>query len=135
MNNKAKDFSGTTLGVMGGGQLGRMFVHAAQRLGFQTAVLDADNDSPAGLVAHHHIQSGYLDERGLAQMTQLCAAITTEFENVPAAALRELANTKPVHPEVGRALRAACGDTHAGRFGEGVARFAARHSENQSTGL
>ncbi len=99
MNNKqAQDFSGMTLGVMGGGQLGRMFVHAAQRLGFETAVLDADNDSPAGLIAHHHIQSGYLDERGLAQMTQLCTAITTEFENVPAFALRELAKTKPVHP-------------------------------------
>lgn len=98
MNNQAQDFSAITLGVMGGGQLGRMFVHAAQRLGFQTAVLDADNDSPAGHVAHHHVQTGYLDEQGLAQMAQRCDAITTEFENVPAAALRSLAKSKPVHP-------------------------------------
>ncbi|MFZ2987256.1 MAG: 5-(carboxyamino)imidazole ribonucleotide synthase, partial [Ideonella sp.] len=44
-----------TLGVMGGGQLGRMFVHAAQRLGYFTAVLDPDPTSPAGRVSHHHI--------------------------------------------------------------------------------
>ena len=45
---------GATLGVVGGGQLGRMFVHAAQALGYGTAVLDPDPDSPAGKVAHHH---------------------------------------------------------------------------------
>ncbi|MDO9159213.1 MAG: hypothetical protein Q7U45_07155, partial [Burkholderiaceae bacterium] len=56
-----------TLGVMGGGQLGRMFVHAAQRLGYFTAVLDPDPQSPAGLVSHHHIQTGYSDAQGLAQ--------------------------------------------------------------------
>ena len=49
---------GATLGVMGGGQLGRMFVHAAQRMGYFTAVLDPDPESPAGRVSHHHIQSG-----------------------------------------------------------------------------
>ena len=48
---------GATLGVMGGGQLGRMFVHAAQRLGYFTAVLDPDPHSPAGRVAHRHIQA------------------------------------------------------------------------------
>ena len=52
---------GATLGVIGGGQLGRMFVHAAQRMGYCTAVLDPDPDSPAGLVAHHHIHADYLD--------------------------------------------------------------------------
>ena len=88
----------TTLGVMGGGQLGRMFVHAAQRLGFFTAVLDADPQSPAGLVSHHHIQTGYSDAQGLAQLADLCAAITTEFENVPAAALQTLAVRRPVAP-------------------------------------
>jgi 5-(carboxyamino)imidazole ribonucleotide synthase len=89
---------GATLGVMGGGQLGRMFVHAAQQMGYFTAVLDPDPASPAGLVAHHHIQTGYLDEQGLAQLVQRCAAITTEFENVPAAALRSLAAHRPVAP-------------------------------------
>ena len=85
-----------TLGVMGGGQLGRMFVHAAQALGFQTAVLDPDADSPAGAVSHHHIQTDYLDEKGLAVLAQCSHAITTEFENVPAAALETLAALHPL---------------------------------------
>ena len=87
-----------TLGVMGGGQLGRMFVHAAQRLGYATAVLDADPQSPAGLVSHHHIQTDYSDAVGLGQLASLCDAVTTEFENVPAAALSALAATRPVAP-------------------------------------
>ncbi|MEK9952308.1 MAG: 5-(carboxyamino)imidazole ribonucleotide synthase [Curvibacter sp.] len=87
-----------TLGVMGGGQLGRMFVHAAQRMGYFTAVLDPDPSSPAGLVSHHHIQTAYLDEQGLAQLMQRCAAITTEFENVPAPALLTLGAHRPVAP-------------------------------------
>ncbi len=87
-----------TLGVMGGGQLGRMFVHAAQRLGYFTAVLDPDPHSPAGRVSHFHVQTGYSDARGLAQLASLCSAITTEFENVPAAALRTLAAHGPVAP-------------------------------------
>jgi 5-(carboxyamino)imidazole ribonucleotide synthase len=89
---------GATLGVMGGGQLGRMFVHAAQRMGYFTAVLDPDPASPAGLVSHYHIQTGYLDEQGLAQLMQRSAAITTEFENVPAAALVTLGAHRPVAP-------------------------------------
>jgi 5-(carboxyamino)imidazole ribonucleotide synthase len=87
-----------TLGVMGGGQLGRMFVHAAQAMGYFTAVLDPDAASPAGLVSHHHIQTDYLDEQGLAQLMQRCAAITTEFENVPAPALTTLGVHRPVAP-------------------------------------
>ena len=89
---------GATLGVMGGGQLGRMFVHAAQRLGYFTAVLDADPQSPAGRVSHHHIQTAYEDPTGLAQLAAVSAAVTTEFENVPAAALQALAMTRPVAP-------------------------------------
>ena len=87
-----------TLGVMGGGQLGRMFVQAAQAMGYFTAVLDPDAASPAGLVSHHHIQTDYLDEQGLAQLMQRCAAITTEFENVPAPALLTLGAHRPVAP-------------------------------------
>ena len=87
-----------TLGVMGGGQLGRMFVHAAQAMGYYTAVLDPDPASPAGLVSHHHIQTDYLDEQGLAQLMQRCAAITTEFENVPAPALLTLGAQRFVAP-------------------------------------
>ncbi|MGZ5194176.1 MAG: 5-(carboxyamino)imidazole ribonucleotide synthase [Ramlibacter sp.] len=89
---------GATLGVMGGGQLGRMFVHAAQRMGYFTAVLDPDPASPAGLISHYHIQTDYLDEQGLAQLMQRSAAITTEFENVPAPALVTLGAHRPVAP-------------------------------------
>ena len=88
----------STLGVMGGGQLGRMFVQAAQAMGYFTAVLDPDVVSPAGLVSHYHIQTDYLDEQGLAQLMQRCAAITTEFENVPAPALKTLGAHRPVAP-------------------------------------
>lgn len=94
----AADAQASTLGVMGGGQLGRMFVHAAQRLGYFTAVLDPDVASPAGLVSHVHVQTDYLDEQGLAQMLKRCAAITTEFENVPSGALYTLGAHLPAAP-------------------------------------
>jgi 5-(carboxyamino)imidazole ribonucleotide synthase len=87
-----------TLGVMGGGQLGRMFVHAAQTMGYFTAVLDPDAESPAGRVSHRHIQTDYTDSSGLKELAACSAAITTEFENVPAQALRELAKLRPVSP-------------------------------------
>jgi len=86
------------LGVMGGGQLGRMWSHAAQRLGYRTAVLDPDDHSPAGMVSHVHVCADYLDTAGLAQMSAQCQAITTEFENVPAQALRQLGQTLPCAP-------------------------------------
>jgi 5-(carboxyamino)imidazole ribonucleotide synthase len=88
----------TTLGVLGGGQLGRMFVHAAQRMGYFTAVLDPDPASPAGRVSHHHIQTAYTDPEGLRTLAELACAITTEFENVPAQALAQLAQTRFVAP-------------------------------------
>ena len=87
-----------TLGVMGGGQLGRMFVHAAQQMGYATVVLDPDPHSPAGLVSHQQVQTPYDDAAGLAQLASLCDAVTTEFENVPAASLSALARTLPVAP-------------------------------------
>jgi 5-(carboxyamino)imidazole ribonucleotide synthase len=89
---------GATLGVMGGGQLGRMFVHAAQRMGYFTAVLDPDESSPAGRVSHHHVRSAYLDDVGLAALWGRSDAVTTEFENVPAEALARLAEHRPVAP-------------------------------------
>ena len=94
----AADGKPVTLGVMGGGQLARMFVHAAQAMGYATAVLDPDPASPAGWVSHHHIQADYLDSKGLAALAQCSAAITTEFENVPAQALLALARKRPVAP-------------------------------------
>ena len=89
---------GATLGVMGGGQLGRMFVHAAQQMGYFTVVLDNDEDSPAGSVSHYHIQSDYTSEAGLQELTQFCSAVTVEFENVPAQALQKLSEQIPVSP-------------------------------------
>lgn len=83
---------------MGGGQLGRMFVHAAQQLGYRTAVLDADPASPAGLVAHLHVRTGYTDAAGLDALAAASEAVTTEFENVPAPSLAALAQRRPVAP-------------------------------------
>ena len=91
----------TTLGVLGGGQLGLMFVQVAQAMGYRTAVLDPDANSPAGLICHHHIMAAFDDAQALATMGRLCDAITTEFENVPAATLRTLASATPVSPPAG----------------------------------
>jgi 5-(carboxyamino)imidazole ribonucleotide synthase len=87
-----------TLGVVGGGQLGRMFVQAAQAMGYFTAVLDPDASSPAGRISHHHVHADYMDADGLSRLGNLCQATTTEFENVPAAALTLLASFGPVAP-------------------------------------
>jgi 5-(carboxyamino)imidazole ribonucleotide synthase len=89
---------GSTLGVTGGGQLGRMFVHAAQRMGYRTVVLDPDAASPAAMAADHAIAGAYGDAEALAALARECDAITTEFENVPAASLRTLAASRPVAP-------------------------------------
>jgi 5-(carboxyamino)imidazole ribonucleotide synthase len=89
---------GASLGVLGGGQLGRMFIHAAQNMGYNTVVLDPDDASPAGLVSHDHIQTAYLDPAGLAELSNRCEAITIEFENVPASALQALSLKCPVSP-------------------------------------
>lgn len=89
---------GATLGLLGGGQLGRMFVLAARALGYRVTVLDPDADSPAAQVADHHLPAAYDDESALAQLAHECAAVTTEFENVPAASLEFLAARVPVRP-------------------------------------
>ena len=127
-----------TLGVMGGGQLGRMFVHAAQAMGYFTAVLDPDAASPAGLVSHHHIQTDYLDEQGLAQLVQRCAAITTEFENVPAPALLRLGAHRPVAPAseaVAIAQDRAAEKAHFVRCGVPVAPHAVIETAEQLNGV
>jgi len=80
----------TWLGVMGGGQLGRMFVHAAQVMGFKVAVLEPIADCPAGHAADHLLMAAYTDASALAALGEQCVAITTEFENVPAESLSQL---------------------------------------------
>ena len=87
-----------TLGMLGGGQLGRYFVMAAHELGYQVWVLDPDQDSPAGRIADRHLCAAYDDAAALAELAAGCAAVTTEFENVPAETLAVLSEQLPVHP-------------------------------------
>ena len=89
---------GSWLGIFGGGQLGRMFCMAAQTLGYRVCVLDPAADSPAGSVADAHLQAGYEDPAALEELARRCAAVTTEFENVPARALARIADRIRVHP-------------------------------------
>lgn len=87
------------LGVMGGGQLGRMFAQAAQAMGYQVAVLEPSQDCPAGQVAQRLVNADYSDAAGLDALAAQCAAVTTEFENVPADSLSRLAQTVFVAPD------------------------------------
>lgn len=86
------------LGMLGGGQLGRMFTLAAHAMGYRVTVLDPDPLSPAGAIADVHLKAAYQDRDALGQLADTCAAVTTEFENVPAASLRWLASRCPVRP-------------------------------------
>jgi 5-(carboxyamino)imidazole ribonucleotide synthase len=129
---------GATLGVMGGGQLGRMFVHAAQRMGYFTAVLDPDESSPAGRVSHHHVRADYEDDLGLAALCGHSDAITTEFENVPAAALARIAEHRPVAPAasaVAIAQDRAAEKAHFSRCGVPCAPHAVITGEEQLAGV
>jgi len=87
-----------TLGMLGGGQLGRFFVSAAHEMGYKVWVLDPDPHSPAGLLADRHLIAAYDDYQALDEFAAGCAAVTTEFENVPADTLDYLAKFLPVHP-------------------------------------
>jgi 5-(carboxyamino)imidazole ribonucleotide synthase len=95
-----------TLGVLGGGQLGRMFTLAAYSMGYRVVVLDPDPHSPAGLIADQHIKADYRDHAALQLLGDECAAITTEFENVPAESLEHLEKFCAVRPGA-RAVRIA----------------------------
>ena len=86
------------LGMLGGGQLGRFFVIAAHEMGYSVTVLDPDKSSPAGKIADVHLCAAYDDPAALKTMAETCQAITTEFENVPASTLENLAQTRTVRP-------------------------------------
>lgn len=90
---------GATLGMLGGGQLGRMFTVAARTMGYRVIVLDPDPLSPAGALANLHLEAEYLNERALDGMGAECAAVSTEFENVPDVALEQLAPQCVVRPQ------------------------------------
>jgi len=89
---------GATLGLLGGGQLGRMFTVAARTLGYRVTVLDPDAHSPAAEFATGHLNTDYSDPASLAELARQCAAVTTEFENAPAEALDALASRTVVRP-------------------------------------
>ncbi|HJS46917.1 MAG TPA: 5-(carboxyamino)imidazole ribonucleotide synthase [Gemmatimonadales bacterium] len=91
---------GATLGLLGGGQLGRMFTIRAREMGYRVTVLDPDPASPAGQVADRHLAAAYDDPAALDELARTCAAVTTEFENVPAESLRALAARVTVRPPV-----------------------------------
>jgi len=89
---------GTTLGVLGGGQLGRMFCLAARVMGYRTMVLDPDSACPAGQVADEQVIAAFDDTAGLQRLAQHCDVVTIEFENVPALSLEILADSVRVYP-------------------------------------
>lgn len=89
---------GSTIGMLGGGQLGRMFTLAARTLGYKVLVLEPDPLSPAGQLADQHLEAAYDDEQALRVFGQQCDVITTEFENIPAKTLEFLAQFCPVRP-------------------------------------
>ncbi|RQW25002.1 5-(carboxyamino)imidazole ribonucleotide synthase [Rhodobacteraceae bacterium CH30] len=86
------------LGIIGGGQLGRMFTIAAKTMGYRVTVLEPDPHSPAAAFADVHLCAPYGDATALQTLAGTCAAVTTEFENVDADAMRMLAKTTRVSP-------------------------------------
>jgi len=89
---------GSTLGVLGGGQLGRMFCVAARTMGYRVVVLDPDPHCGAGHIADIHIQAGYTDQAALESMAEQCDVITLEFENIPSESVRFIADKTTVYP-------------------------------------
>jgi 5-(carboxyamino)imidazole ribonucleotide synthase len=87
-----------TLGILGGGQLGRYFVIAARTMGYKTIVLEPDPQAPAGLVADQHLVAAFDDAAALQQLAAACGVVTTEFENPPAAAMDWLSGHTLVRP-------------------------------------
>ena len=92
---------GATIGVFGGGQLGRMLGVAARRLGYRFAVFSGDHDGPASHVADRSVQASYDDEGALKDFARSVDAVTFEFENVPSVAGEIAARHCPVRPRGG----------------------------------
>ncbi len=90
--------TGATIGILGGGQLGRMLSVAAARLGFKTCIFEPGGNCPASHVANYHFQAAYDDADALRQFGEVVNVITYEFENIPTSALDILEALKPVRP-------------------------------------
>lgn len=91
---------GCTIGMLGGGQLGRMSLLAGRRLGYRFVVLDPSADAPAAAVADHTIQAQFDDREALRRFAALCDVVTLEFENIPVTAIEFLQQWVPVYPGV-----------------------------------
>ncbi len=89
---------GQTIGIVGGGQLGRMLTIAAARLGLKCVILDPDPEAPAAQTASRHIAAPFEDKDAIKQLADACQTITYEFENVPAETIRSLGDRVPVQP-------------------------------------
>ena len=89
---------GATIGILGGGQLGRMLSVAASRLGFKTHIFEPGANPPAGHVADQVTTAGYEDAEALAAFAASVDVITYEFENIPTSALDLLESQKPIRP-------------------------------------
>src|SRR5688572_21541871 len=90
---------GATLGVLGSGQLGRMFALAARRMGYRVHVLSPEQDSPTGHVADEEITASYDDLDAVARFAAEVDVVTFEFENVPAPTAEAAARLAPVRPD------------------------------------
>lgn len=95
MQNKIKPL---TIGIIGGGQLGRMTCHAAQKLGYKTAILSDKNDSPAIYATNSSIIAPYNNKEALQKFAKIADIITFEFENIPVETIEFLSTLKPVYP-------------------------------------
>jgi len=89
---------GATIGILGGGQLGRMLSVAASRLGFKTCIFEPGGDCPASHVANYHFQASYDDADALEKFAKSVDVITYEFENIPTSALDILEGFCQIHP-------------------------------------
>jgi 5-(carboxyamino)imidazole ribonucleotide synthase len=89
---------GQTVGILGGGQLGRMFAIAARRLGYRVHAFDPTRDCPAGQVADVEVCAAYDDIEAARHFAAHVDVVTFEFENIPAETLEAIAQTRPVHP-------------------------------------
>jgi 5-(carboxyamino)imidazole ribonucleotide synthase len=98
--------AGSTIGILGGGQLGRMLAMAAARLAYKVVIFDPDPDAPAAQVANRHIVADYSEKGALADFAKACDVVTYEFENVPVEAAGRIAALTPVLPNP-NALEAA----------------------------
>jgi len=127
---------GATIGIIGGGQLGRMLAMAAARLGYRTVILEPQPDCPAAQVANAHLVAAYDDAEALAELGRRCDVLTFEFENVPLEAANVLAGgTTPLYPPA-RALEVAQDRLAEKKFlndlGISTARFHAVHNEQDA---